>query len=405
MKEKVINTKQLLDGTFYDFYQEKLDISITNKKSISYPSPIKNPPTSTLSSVEIDKQMIYNAPPVQPKTISPPGNSSPSVVPKTNSSDAQSDTPLYETRPSGFKMAKWGYYGSKNNPKSRNIKKGTSIYLHHTANNYMGDKGKGTYSSWYNEGNPKHDNSWSACAHAVIDELGNIEYGTPLEYMAITQGNTTSLNYEHSNIGNKNKKDPKKAGFKDANAYGIGCEVENYGFFKYPSERNGVQGWQRKKNKGTWFSEEKYNIVEMVDFDLKPITFKTQKRCIEFPQVQCDAIEKWLRETLKAIDLEDWKFTRYIYKQMFPNMGRSKFVDRKIKNKTTKKRESNPLYSKVLWMEKDDLYIIGGSKNRWAISKDAMEGVRGVYTHSSVTSTKTDLCPTPNIIKMLKKFT
>lgn len=388
--QKVINTQKILEGTF-GLSSEKLEANILYQK--------KSPPSSTMTESELNEEFVYKNQTSQEEyeqsyvpTIDGIDVTSPAPVKKekTASGEGQSDKPLYETRPSKFKMSKYGYLSPKNNPKRRKLSKVSGIYLHHTANLGRKDKGKATFEGWYNNDSPT-DGTWSANAHVVIDENGHIEYGIPYEYMCITQGNQQTLNYEFTN--KFNKKIGKKE-FKYANSYGLGCEVENFGYFNEEETRGGVTYWKRKGSK--WYSELKYDIVKLLDFDGKPITFKMQKRGMEFPQVQCDAIEKWLREVLELTGI-NWKFNKDTYKQMFPNMGRRKFFD---------KGKNDPNYKKSVFIEKDDLYLIGsgGSTGRWAISKDANEGVRGVYTHSSVYSGKIDLLPTPNIIKMLKKF-
>lgn len=391
MKEqKVINTQKIIEGTF-GLSSEKLEAHILYQK--------KSPPTSTMTESELNEEFVYkNQTPKEEyersygSTIDGIDVTSPAPVKKekTASGQGQSDKPLYETRPSKFKMSKYGYLKPKNNPKRRKLSKITGIYLHHTGNLLKADKGEATFKSWYNEDKPKH--SWgSPNSHVVIDRNGHIEYGIPYEYGCITQGNATEIDYTFTNIFNK-KKGIKY--FKYANSYGLGCEAENFGYFNQSETRGGVTYWKRDGSK--WYSELKYDIVKLLDFDEKPIIFKMQKRGMEFPQVQCDAIEKWLREVLELTGI-NWKFNKYTYKQMFPNMGRRKFFPKGTKD---------PNYKKSVFMEKDDLYLIksGGKFGRWAISKDANEGVKGVYTHSSVYSGKIDLLPTPNIIKMLKKF-
>jgi N-acetyl-anhydromuramyl-L-alanine amidase AmpD len=44
------------------------------------------------------------------------------------------------------------------------------------------------------------------------------------------------------------------------------------------------------------------------------------------------------------------------------------------------------------------------NEDMWDISKDALRGVRGVYTHVSVRPDKSDMYPCPNLIKMLKSL-
>lgn len=311
-------------------------------------------------------------------------------------SSGTSDKPLYETRPSKFKMSKWGYLNPKDNPRRRNKKNIFGIVLHHTTHLQYSDKGKTAFNNWYNNNKPTNGN-WSANAHAVIDIKGHIEYGVPYEYACVTQGNKTKVNYTYKSVGGTSGNLTSVKYFKDTNTNCIGCEVENYGFFSKTRIRSGKtqygRGYPTVKK---WFSEGDYDIVPLVDYNGKKISFKTQIANIEYPQVQCDAIYDWLKEVMDWLGM-DWKFNKDTYKQMFPNMGRSKFF-------TNGKKSPN--YNKPVFIEKDDLYLIDkkGKFGSWAISKDAQEGVRGVYTHSSCISNKTDLCPTPNIIKMLKRF-
>lgn len=332
----------------------------------------------------------------QPQT-SPTTTTSEEEKEKTsNVSSGTSDKPLYETRPSKFKMSKWGYLSPKDNPRRRDKKNIFGIVLHHTTHLQYSDKGKTAFKNWYNNNKPQKvskTSKYSSNAHVVIDITGHIEYGVPYEYSCVTQGNKGSVDYVYKSDGKNSGAQTGKKYFKNTNVGCIGCEVENYGFFSKTRTRNGKIEYSR----GTkWLSEEDYDIVPLVDYDGKKISFKTQIANIEYPQAQCNAIYDWIKEVMDWLEM-DWKFNKDTYKQMFPNMGRSKFFTN---------GKNSPNYKKPVFIEKDGLYIIdkSGKFGNWAISKDAQEGVRGVYTHSSCISNKTDLCPTPNIIKMLKRF-
>jgi hypothetical protein len=40
----------------------------------------------------------------------------------------------------------------------------------------------------------------------------------------------------------------------------------------------------------------------------------------------------------------------------------------------------------------------------WSVSKNALSGVAGVYTHNSYRRDKSDISPQPKMIEMLKKL-
>ena len=106
--QKVINTQKILEGTF-GLSSEKLEANILYQK--------KSPPSSTMTESELNEEFVYKNQTSQEEyeqsyvpTIDGIDVTSPAPVKKekTASGEGQSDKPLYETRPSKFKMSKYG---------------------------------------------------------------------------------------------------------------------------------------------------------------------------------------------------------------------------------------------------------------------------------------------------------
>lgn len=56
----------------------------------------------------------------------------------------------------------------------------------------------------------------------------------------------------------------------------------------------------------------------------------------------------------------------------------------------------------VFWNKRYDIPIDYNECNMWDLSRDALSGKKGVYTHNSYRSDKSDVFPQPSLIKMLK---
>lgn len=420
---KQINTPLLLEGNF------------PSGSINSLPSQtISSSPVGSMESTEIDIQIINKSIPKktpkkktkikknQPET-NPPPTSTPSQptntgpAPETDyEGGANNATPLYKTRPSQFEINKY-MYKRPNRMQEKDPAKKIGIFLHHTANHGRTDKGKKTCKSWNNNGNAK-DGSWSSSSHSVIDENGHIEYVIPTNFTAYTQGVITEHTFRYSNAtGKKQNKSGQKLKIPAANTYGIGCEIENFGFLT--DKVNGK--WQRnykvkiggkrvvakdkngdpKPEQGLRLSETDSRICKYVDFDLQPMrSFKGQKWGVELPEVQVKGVIKWVKETLKEMKIENWKFTQHTYNQMFPNVG---WGD--IKSKYKYLNGGKELPRKNVYIEHEGVAFLSTPQKSsyYAISLDWIKGIRGVYTHSSVQSTKTDITPTPNLIRALKE--
>ena len=110
-----------------------------------------------------------------------------------------------------------------------------------------------------------------------------------------------------------------------------------------------------------------------------------------------DALAGWIKEMLKVTGIT-WKFTEETYKAMFPNIRTGK-VDREkiLKMGSGRIKKKNTVHTQ--YKQDRDLPF---STPYYGVSEDFYNSVKGVYTHNSIVPEKTDVCPTYNMIKMLK---
>ena len=111
-----------------------------------------------------------------------------------------------------------------------------------------------------------------------------------------------------------------------------------------------------------------------------------------------DALAEWIKEMLKVTGI-NWKFTEETYKAMFPDMQASSKTRSKLKKMGSGKiKIKDIIFAKYTQISRTSPFKLPW----WGISEDFYNSKKGVYTHSSIVPEKTDICPTYNMIKMLK---
>lgn len=309
-----------------------------------------------------------------------PPTPSPDPTPSPTGYNGTYDTDfILETRPSKFKI-KQKWYNSQSRKgkvptgKQRDLSSVRYIVLHHTGTKGLNDKGKNVFSGWANR---------SASAHAVMDGAGHIEYTIPIRYIANTQG----VIYN----------DPKKT-YSRSNSCGIGIEIANLGFFTRNEERKGVIYWGRPGlSKKLWLPESETSLH--YDYNLNPMsTFKAKQRSAKYSQAQMNALAEWIKEMLKVTGIT-WKFTEETYKAMFPDMQASGKTRSKLEKMGSGKiKIKDIIFAAYTQISRSSPFNLPW----WGISEDFYNSKKGVYTHSSIVPEKTDVCPTYNMVKMLK---
>ena len=271
----------------------------------------------------------------------------------------------YETRPTQYQFSKKNYNSKSRVDKERSLSSIKYIVLHHTALPSYKDKCKQIFNTVF-KGSYKS-------SHAVMDGNGHIEYMIPIKYIANTQGIIYS------------DKNPR------TNPLGVSIEIQNLGWLKQQRKKNGIQYYGRGS-----YSLPEDQVSKVYDYNLNVIKggkYKGMKYFEEYTNAQTEALAKWIKEMMNATGIT-WKFTEETYKQMFPN---------KQKTKLPLKAKIEDGVAFVAYKKSSKGIILGrGKYGGWGVSKDIYNGIKGVYTHCSITQDKIDIGPTYNIIKMLK---
>ena len=314
----------------------------------------------------------------------PPPTPSPDPTPSPTGYNGTYDTDFtFETRPSKFEIKERWYNRSSRKGKvpkgkQRDISSIRYIFLHHTGTKGLNDKGKAVFNSWRIK---------SSSAHAVMDGAGHIEYTIPIRYVANTQG----VIYN----------DPKKK-YSRSNICGLSIEIANLGFFTTSEVRNGITYWGRdggkdKIPKKDWVPESETSLH--YDYNLNPIKkYKGKERSATYSQAQMDALAGWIKEMLKVTGIT-WKFTEETYKAMFPNRQVTTQTRNKLKKAGSGKiKVKDTIFAAYTQISRSSPFSLPW----WGVSEDFYNSKKGVYTHNSAVPEKTDICPTYNMIKMLK---
>jgi N-acetyl-anhydromuramyl-L-alanine amidase AmpD len=368
MARKVINTPNLLAS------QYGLETPLTSVEGTSLKVKYKSVTEKVVKREKLVEKQVNEEVQLGGLATPNPPTPSPDPTPSPTGYNGTYDTNyILETRPSKFPI-KTKHYNSQSrkggipNGKQRDLNSVKFIVLHHTATESLKDKGKSTFNSWKNRG---------ASSHAVMDGNGHIEYMIPIRYVANTQG----VIYN----------DPKNK-YSTSNKCGISIEIQNVGYLNKSEKRDNFVFWGRSNIKKSKWIKEEFTSVHY-DYNLKPIRkYKGQPRSEEYTDSQVNALAGWIKEMLKATGIT-WKFTEETYKEMFPNSTINKNKIPKLGSVTVK----NVVYVKY----KQDRSL-PFSTTFWGISKNFYNKVKGVYTHNSIVPEKIDLCPTYNIINMLK---
>ncbi len=357
MSNKIINTPNLLASKFG--VVPSLDPTPPSTSKVKYES---------VTDEGIKTQKLAETTPQPAKNQPLPSSPTPTPLTPTPESDYSGDY-VYETRPNKYKFTNGNYNRKSRKDKKRSLSSVQAIVLHHTAMPSFKDKCKTIFDTSF-KGSYKS-------SHAVMDGNGHIEYMIPIEYVANTQGIIYTDKYPNAN--------PK----------GISIEIQNLGWVTKQDKKQGIQYYGRgtgiRKNA---LSEDE--VSRVYDYDLNVIKgkkYKGQRYFEEYSLAQTEALAQWIKEMLKSTGI-NWKFTKETYKQMFPNKQKPELplkhlVEKNILFVAFKKSSKGPILGR-------------GKYGGWGISEDFYKGVRGVYTHCSITQDKIDIGPTYNIIKMLK---
>ena len=396
MPKSMINTPKLLSGDYKAIIKDEY-----NPVYAGAAPPVqgkKLSPVESISKEEVEEEMIYNLEPLEEltvevqleetieklKSISEKAKETIRKTTPISATDYSSKDKRYESVPSKFKVTR-NMYKSK-------MKDIYRIVLHHTAGNMRDDHGKRSIKTW---------NGNSLGSHTIIDRDGHIEYVIPVPYGCHTQG---------QNLWVKGKeKLPKCVNF---NNNSISTELVNYGFLSKSFKENGKTYWYRgdedlnKKSKDYGVFEESLTS-QAYDFQGNPMRkYKTSKRCVEYTVAQCNAMCEWTKKMQTFIannypsskEILNWKFTEETYKQMFPNLQLKPIP------KDWKKNGGYVVQDKLLIA---GLKAHGADRNKnryaFAVSNDCYENVIGIYSHNSISSGKSDIFPTKNMINALKK--
>jgi N-acetyl-anhydromuramyl-L-alanine amidase AmpD len=81
-----------------------------------------------------------------------------------------------------------------------------------------------------------------------------------------------------------------------------------------------------------------------------------------------------------------------------------RFRNYRFWQKYTDEQIESTIHLLKLWHERYGIDITYKEDQMWAVSKDALKGVNGLYTHNSVRLDKTDIYPDPDLIGELKKL-
>jgi hypothetical protein len=409
-KNKIINTPEILEG----FGKTKPQSNINSSPVVTLPeeeideiqTPAVGNPLFPLPPQAVGTALSPLPPSAVGTALSPslPTNLGNNTLDGYASSTGTTSKPK-KTRPNSYPMSK--YISGDLTP----LKKKTAIFLHHTGivpknntNVSKNDKCKWICADhWYNKSKPRKK-GYTAASNVVLDEVGHIEYLVPYERMAFCQGVNRTIKFQYSNAsGYKKDKSNQRRTVGNPNYFGISVEVIN-------------QGWVRSQSKD-WILPDR--VVEYVNYEGNPKSYKGHKTGEEFPIPQCVAICDWIESLLPTI-APNWKFNEETFKQMWPNITwwsvyekLKKKGDPYAKNLPKLTRKNYKPYARGKY-DKGGKYLSGGSyviyddllfrgKDLWAVSKDVFDGVPGVYTHNSVVSNKSDILPTPNLVKELKK--
>lgn len=359
MAKKVINTPNLLAS------QYGLETPLINVEGTSLQVKHKNVTSKEIKREKLEKNNINKE--VQLGGLAPtPITSTPSSTGYNGTYDTEY---TYKTRPNQYEFGRVNYNNSSKDNKQRSLSSVQAIVLHHTANPSYKDKCKKAFDTSF-KGSYKS-------SHAVMDGAGHIEYFIPIRYVANTQG---IIYTDKSPLPNRK---------------GISIEIQNVGWVKKQDKINGTQYYGR----GTG---EKKNIISEdqmsrpYDFNgnmIKGGKYKGVKYFEEYTPAQIISLTQWIKEMLKVTGIT-WKFTEETYNAMFPNKNMGKLPLKRIFQKSL---------AFVAFKKSSKGKVLGrGQYGGWAVSKDFYKGVKGVYTHCSITQDKIDIGPTYNIIKMFR---
>ena len=220
--------------------------------------------------------------------------------------------------------------------------KKTQLYLHHTAGNQAGDdKDKSTVTSTIRD-------TWAPQGHVAT------------HYIIQGSGFTEHLfdeKYWSNHLAARSSEDPNKNSKIHLDPISLSVEIAGYGFLER-NEKGQFINW-----KGGVIPINQVGVS--VDKNLKISPYRGYQYWHNYTQDQIDALEKLIIRWKKEHPGISWKFD---FDEMFPP-------------------------------SKDET-VTGVGRT---LSRKALDGIPGVYSHCSVRIDKVDIFPQAALIKMLKK--
>jgi N-acetyl-anhydromuramyl-L-alanine amidase AmpD len=107
---------------------------------------------------------------------------------------------------------------------------------------------------------------------------------------------------------------------------------------------------------------------------------------------------------LKKIDDKYYNYVNRVVPNDQVTILSKRFKGHKYWHKYTDAQIESVRQLLVFWNERYGIDITYNECDMWNISKRALRGINGLYTHNSVRSTKSDIYPCPRMIEMLKSL-